>query len=504
MKNQPYKPKYKLNIKNIEVKKENDLIPHMNMNIGLEILKTLALIIATAIFVIFHFVKNQEGKSSEIIRKIYYYSIGLSFGDTIIFIIIGSYISLFISWILYSYRKYFFRWFYRFAKVDFWLVRKRILTTLWFILLWAALVYHHILLSARVNNYWYYTQEDVKNIFVKGWYASFTKNYEVNDPKNWYPNTTNNIGVFFDTLFNLPYAITFSPYVSLIFVLISFLIISIYFFTINPFAFFKNLKLRKMNILQVEHYLKKTSSIFYYTEESKRLFEFYKLAARVLKIDITKVSYKTLVKEINGSLDALVQNEQTAKFFLSKKYNKNEITQKRASTDVLETKELNEIDLSTQSETQYHDVNYDPTSEVSITNESDNQKSQTDQPHVDLAQTKEIENLQEPIKIVENEAVIPTPVQNPEVNDKISTSNNEMPNKGVEVIKESMKEENTTESEKEKIQNIKNDENDFSIEDLETKEFIHSQEYDLKNEENTIENDLGDDDWISPILGDRK
>lgn len=302
-----------------EKKNENDVVGDVSYSIPGEILKFLILLFVALAFIMFQYQDlffHNDNKVINIIRKIYLYSFGLAFGDIMTLVIIGSFLTLMVRWFGSIFKNHYFAWFKSYTRVDYWILRKRIISFVWLTLLFVALIYHAVLVSFRVENIWYYSTADVKNIYLKGWYYTFTNQADLLAGKSVdYPVAYLNIGFLLDTLFNLFYVVTFSPYLAIISAFLIWTLAWLFLVTLNPIKYFKNINERKKTIVMVEQYLQKINSLFYYTPQVRELFKFYKDAAEVLKVDYLKFNFRYLQKLVKKNLTLLAQHTLTAKYF---------------------------------------------------------------------------------------------------------------------------------------------------------------------------------------------
>ncbi|BAW18564.1 hypothetical protein MBVG596_1093 [Mycoplasmopsis bovigenitalium] len=300
--------------KNVEKKQKNQILTTKTAMAGVEFLKLLFLIFISAFFILIQYGSNwiKDQNTANVIEIIYLYSIGLVFGDLTIFIIIGVLLSLIINWLELFLKKYYFKWFSEHLKIDYWFISKRLKLVLWSTIICIVMLYHWTLLSKReLENNWLYSTNDLKNIFQRGWYYSFTqgpqKALEI-------PNAKGNIGVLADTIFNILHVISFGPYL----MILSFTIIQIvswlFFITINPLKYFKKYSSKKTPI-ELKNNLKKINSLFIYTDEIERYFEFIDKACKILEIDIEQNSLKKILKLVRANYEILSTNVETFKYY---------------------------------------------------------------------------------------------------------------------------------------------------------------------------------------------
>ncbi|MBU4691944.1 hypothetical protein KQ872_03150 [Mycoplasma sp. ES3225-GEN-MYC] len=310
-----FKPTPKPYFAKLERKTKNEIIATKTLNIGLEFLKFLLLVLVTTSFVLVQYSDSIFGNTNvnSFFKKAYLYTIGLSFGDLIIFFMVGLIISLIINWTEASMKKYYCFWLRTHSKVDYWIIRKRLKMFVWITLLVVAIIYHWALLSQRsISSLTLYTTDDMKNIFIQGWYYSFT---QVNKELNL-PNATHNIGVFGDTILNVLHCICLGPWIIATLLVILVLLSWIYLLLLNPKEYFKYL-LGNNDIFKVRNYLKKPNSVFYYTPEVKRYFSFLLAAAKTLEINPDSLSFNKLIKLVKKNIADIAANPLTSEYFVN-------------------------------------------------------------------------------------------------------------------------------------------------------------------------------------------
>ncbi|WP_027120810.1 6TM ABC transporter family protein [Mycoplasmopsis lipofaciens] len=312
----------KINIDSRELKNKSDVVGDVNFNIAIEILKFIILLFISASFILLQYrtTFNSSSFATKLLRKIYLYTFGLAFGDLMILLLIGLYITFFLRWFGLIYKNYYFKWFKKYIWVDYWILRKYVTIFIWLLLLAFAILYHLVLLSHRVSNFFFYKVSDIKNIYTKGWFYVFTNQgiSNLNIDKN-IPQAFLNVGIFFDSLFNLVYVLTFSPYVSILLFIVIFIYSWLILITLSPKKYFRNLNSKTLTLIQIEKYLQQTSSMFYYTNNCKKCFDFYKSSAEVLKIDYFKVKFVYLLKQIDKNMQMLSSYMTTKNYFVDKK-----------------------------------------------------------------------------------------------------------------------------------------------------------------------------------------
>ncbi|QSF13967.1 hypothetical protein [Mycoplasma sp. Mirounga ES2805-ORL] len=304
--------------KNKELKKPSDVVGDVSFNYSIEFLKFIIILLLSAAVMTIHYQHSQEKSSSvffNFLRKIYIYSFGQVFGDLVIFILVGSYFTFATRWLSVVFKKYYFRWFKNYTRVDYWILKKRIITFIWLNLLAFAIIYHAVLVSLRVNNAFYYKPNELKLIFTKGWVYSFSGSGK--DVIN-FPICYGNVGIVFDTIFNILHCAVLSPFLSIFIIILIILLSWFWLVTLNPIKYFRELNTKKKNLIMIENYLKKPNSIFYYTDESKKIFDFYKKASSILKLDHYKFSFDYIIKQVNKNIDLFANHNLTKDFFIKK------------------------------------------------------------------------------------------------------------------------------------------------------------------------------------------
>ncbi|WP_416738121.1 hypothetical protein ACLRE7_00290 [Mycoplasmopsis meleagridis] len=284
-------------VKFVENVKDTQTLPKYKINFAIEILLFLLFLFFSGCLLIIHFYQPDfsKGQISSLytLKQIYVYSIGLAFGDLIIFIIIGIFATFLIRWIAHSLNYKSLRWFRKYWKVDNWIFKKKAIIFIWLNLLIIAYFYHFVLVSLRFDNFAYFTVQNVKNVFTKGWYYSFTNNAINNSTL---PNSNLNIGIFADSILNCIYALSFSPYLA--FILIAILTIYTYssFILVDIKIYFKYLNPKKFSLEQIKYNLKK-SFIFYYSEDIDNYFNFVTKSAFAQKENLD-LSLDNLLKKL--------------------------------------------------------------------------------------------------------------------------------------------------------------------------------------------------------------
>lgn len=309
----------KLNITNVEVKKENDIVADVKLSFPLELLKFLILGLVSTFFIMLQYQNLMPGNAG-ILRKIYLYTFGLAFGDLMILILIGSYLTLIIRWLSPWFRKHYVKWFYNYTRVDYWTFRKSVILFVWLNLIAIALIYHSVLIFNRVKlTNTVIPKDELKNIFLNGWYKSFTRDGLTIKNKNELPNASFNVGVYADTIFNILYVCTLTPYLAWFIALLIFALSWCNLIMIDIKGYIKYLSPRKNTLPMMEKYIKRSASPFYYTEQVSNVFSFYRRAANILRIDIYKVKFIFLKKQIAKNMDTLSKNPTLAEYFITLK-----------------------------------------------------------------------------------------------------------------------------------------------------------------------------------------
>ncbi|WP_406616685.1 hypothetical protein [Mycoplasmopsis adleri] len=302
----------KLNISNVEVKKQNEIVADVKLSVPIELLKFIVVAFVSAFFVMLQYGNLTQ---NDLLREVYLYSIGLAFGDLTILILIGSWLSLIIRWISPWFKKHYLRWFYSYTRVDYWTFRKSLISFIWLNLLAIAIIYHSVLVFQRVDmSSTIIKPSEIGQIYTNGWYKSFTVDGKIAN-SNILPHAYLNVGVYADTIFNLMYVIAFSPYLAW-FVALAIMAFSwLYLITIKPILYLKNLNRNKCTLPIIEKNIQRKISPFYYTNQVKTLFEFYRKAAKVLDIDPYKVKFAYLDKQIKKNINTLSNNSSLKEFF---------------------------------------------------------------------------------------------------------------------------------------------------------------------------------------------
>ncbi|WP_029608773.1 hypothetical protein [Mycoplasma simbae] len=339
---------YKPYFKKIERKKPNQIISTQSLNIGVEFLKFLLFALMVVGFIFAHYGTHFFGENTaNLFKNLYLYSIGLTFGDLALFVIIGLFISLIINWLESILKRYYCFWLKNYTRVDYWLIRKRLKHFIWLTLLSAALCYHWYLVSTReLSSSLVYSSQDLQDIFKRGWYYSFTQTGE--NAALAVPNATKNIGVFMDTFFNVFHVISVGPWLVLVLIIGIQIFAWIYLLTLKPIAYFKNLT-GKRTIPQIRKYLLRIDSVFYYTPECERYLKYLSTVAKILEVDIDSTPIKKLFKLIKQNEDTLSQHPLLSSYFKSKQNTKKHIEseeetfRRMVDEELLRQKENNQL-----------------------------------------------------------------------------------------------------------------------------------------------------------------
>ncbi|OAB49186.1 hypothetical protein [Mycoplasmopsis gallinarum] len=272
--------------------------------------------------------------NSEFFSKLYLYTIGLLFGDLIIFLVIALLSYFLLNFLNLFLNKYAISWFDKYQKISYSSLKNNLFKNILVLLLIFILIYHAILVGQRTESWYYYKTSELSSIFSLGWYKSFT-----NDGIN--PITKGNIGILFDSIFNIFYVISFSPF--LVWIIIIFLSIYLYFsfWLIRPYQYWKKLRKSKHSVVEYETELKK-NQIFFYTNETKRFFEFINWSKKILNLE--NESFKQTYSEIKKHFSILTRENEAFLYFKNIKKTKKPINAE------IENKE-NEITL-TEDETE--------------------------------------------------------------------------------------------------------------------------------------------------------
>ncbi|WP_029513598.1 ring-infected erythrocyte surface antigen domain-containing protein [Mycoplasmopsis primatum] len=334
MKFKPGQINKKLNISNIEIKKPNDIVSDVKLFLPAEIIKFILLWFTTVFFVMLQYNNPIVSSLSKggFIRIIYLYSFGLAFGDLMILLLIGSHLTLIIRWLSPWFKKHYFKWFFAYQKVDYWTVRNSLISFIWLNLLAIAIIYHSVLVFYRVDmSSTIINKNDIANIYNKGWFYSFTNQWSITKDKfsSLLPNAHLNVGFYADAIFNLPYLLTFSPYLSWLIALAILAFSWAKLIMINMKIYIKNMIKNRTTLPILEKTIKNNTSPFYYTSQVKILFDFYRKAANVLQIDVYKVKFSYVMSQIMQNIDKLSNNSTLSHFFVivnkkNKSYNESE------------------------------------------------------------------------------------------------------------------------------------------------------------------------------------
>ncbi|TKA59339.1 hypothetical protein MBOVa_2160 [Mycoplasmopsis bovis 8790] len=317
----------KIGISNIENNDSDKPLYFIKLNFGIELLKLIVFLFITVFFILLQYNNNFIVKSNktDILRLIYLYTFGLTFGDLMILFLIGFYLTLILHWLIPFLKNKYFRWFYAHQKVNYLTLKKQTTIFIWTNLLVIAIIYHSVLLFYRVDLHTtIISKSEILDVFKKGWIYSFTNEGSILKTKfsKELPNASFNIGVYADTLLNLPVLLTFSPYLSWI---ISFIIFSfswLKLITISPRNYIKNLNNSKNTMPAIQKFVLKNKLGFYLSLQTKKIFELYALMANILKIEIYKTSFSTLLKNIKNNIELIVNHQDFIEFMSKNKTEK--------------------------------------------------------------------------------------------------------------------------------------------------------------------------------------
>lgn len=302
----------KFSIPRIELKDKSEWVEEIKFNIPVEILKFLLLSILLVAFVLLQYQnKINLDEQYQFFRQIYVYSFGLAFGDLSILIIIGCFASLVIWWITPVMKKYYFSWFQKHTRVDYWLIRKNLIIFIWLNIIVISVIYYLMLAQKRHSNWYLLNTNEFSNIFRFGWYYSFT-----NVPDSHLPNSFLSVGIFLDSILNVFYILSFGPWFIIILLLALNIYIWVRFITLKPRLYFKFMNSKKRTIQTIEKYLKRKDSIFYYTQAVIDYFQFCKECANVLKIYYANCSFNFLLSQIKKNIKLLSEHSITSKYFV--------------------------------------------------------------------------------------------------------------------------------------------------------------------------------------------
>ncbi|MCE6061755.1 hypothetical protein J8A71_02485 [Mycoplasmopsis agalactiae] len=309
----------KIGISNIENNDSDKPLYFIKLNFSIELLKLIIFLFITAFFILLQYNNNFIAKSNkiDILRLVYLYTFGLAFGDLMILFLIGFYLTLILNWLSPFLKNKYFRWFFSHQKVNYLTLKKQTIIFIWLNLLVITIIYHSVLLFFRVDLHTtIISKNEIIDVFKKGWIYSFTNENSILKTKfsNELPNASFNIGVYADTLLNLPVLLTFSPYLSWLIALFIFGFSWLKLITIKPREYLKNLNINKVTLPDIRKYIYKNKLGFYLTNQTKNLFNLLALMASILKIEIYKTKYSVLLDKIKNNLDEIIQNEEFIAF----------------------------------------------------------------------------------------------------------------------------------------------------------------------------------------------
>ncbi|MBT1320326.1 hypothetical protein FCL61_00275 [Mycoplasma bovis] len=317
----------KIGISNIENNDSDKPLYFVKLNFGIELLKLIVFLFITAFFILLQYNNNFIVKSNktDILRLIYLYTFGLTFGDLMILFLIGFYLTLILHWLSPFFKNKYLRWFYVHQKVNYLTLKKQTTIFIWTNLLAIAIIYHSVLLFYRVDLHTtIISKSEILDVFKKGWIYSFTNEGSILKAKfsKELPNASFNIGAYADTLLNLPVLLTFSPYLSWIIAFIIFSFSWLKLITISPREYIKNLRRSKNTMPVIQKFILKNKVGFYLSLQTKKIFELYALMADILKIEIYKTSLSTLHKNIKNNIELIVGHQNFIEFMSKNKSKK--------------------------------------------------------------------------------------------------------------------------------------------------------------------------------------
>lgn len=241
-------------------------------------------------FFVFHFfiafILFSMTYNNQTLRDFYNYSFGLFFGLLIYPALICAYVFYLFYFLSLFMRKMSFSYFSRIKKVDIKIIKQQISFLLISFFLAFAL-FSHIILHYIYNNSFDFSLEskNLQSIFTNGWYARFYFDG---------PNITNNIGFFFDTIFNILYYVSLSGIFPILF-LISFVVFIICKLKVIKYNEWKKKYSRKKTVVNIYESFKKYSKIFYQTPNVVLYYTFVIQCAKELNYNYKKNNYKKLM-----------------------------------------------------------------------------------------------------------------------------------------------------------------------------------------------------------------
>ncbi|WP_041594081.1 hypothetical protein [Mycoplasma crocodyli] len=280
----------KLGVSFVEKIPEANRVLTPKTNYAFEIIK---FVVFNLIVVFFILMSRSQGTWLE---SFYKYSIGLLFGNLIYLFAVIGYMYFCISFFSYFTKNKSFAHFNRLRKTNINVIKKNyfILLMCLFLVLSLSL---HIAYYFKFNSAFSFdpTPENLKSLFVNGWYARFTIDG---------PNVNNNIGFMLDSIYNILYYPTLSPILPIIVILliIAFAIWQLLFNgTKNFFKYYSF----KLPITKLIKNMSHRNSTYYLTIEIQMYFEFLIQSGRELKIKYEDISFKDLEKQVFLNIDKL-------------------------------------------------------------------------------------------------------------------------------------------------------------------------------------------------------
>ncbi|MEA4115592.1 hypothetical protein VBM87_02245 [Mycoplasma sp. 744] len=284
------KIKYFNNFKKIE--NNTNKIYKKNINFAVESLLFILFLFFSVLAILIHYNNDflNQNNTLFLLKKIYVFSFGLLFGDTLIPFIVFILGLFLIRWITFFYRKKYIPWFQNHLRVNYLILRNQIIF-IWISLILLSLVFYHLyLVLQRVENFWYYNVNNVKLIYTNGWYKNFIGS--IDD----LPNVKNNIGFLLDSIFNLPYVISFSPFLTILITLFFSIYIILKFLYVKPFYYYKKLSLAKHSLNEIKKELE-NNLLFEFTDDCYNYF--LKINKACEEYDLNKKkSLKIIIKNI--------------------------------------------------------------------------------------------------------------------------------------------------------------------------------------------------------------
>ncbi|ATO30702.1 hypothetical protein CO229_01020 [Mycoplasmopsis bovirhinis] len=243
-------------------------------------------------------------------KLFYIFTYGLIFGGAIWFVLA----LWFLVWLLKVLNKKLenkcFAWWSRRFKVTWWNFKKQLLKVILVSFLISLLTYHLVLhfLDQNLLNF-DFKLSNYSNIYLYGWWNNFynlglkDQTQSINDNLTNNYSISNNIGFFFDSIFNLLYLISLSYILPIIIIVIlTTYLIKLLFFPILRFRTKNKIVFSfKLSLLNEKLLLINSKKFFVYSNQTKYFYEFLTfLESKIINFRMKDNKLKTLLKELKS------------------------------------------------------------------------------------------------------------------------------------------------------------------------------------------------------------